>query len=157
MKITVIAVGKTNSKELRSLVDDYARRIGHYIGFEYLEIPDLKKGGNWAEAEVRNREGQQILTRIKNSDTLILLDEKGNSLSSRGFAKFIQNHLNISTKHLVFVIGGAFGFSEELYTRANFKLSLSKMTFSHQMIRLFFLEQVYRAFTILRGEPYHND
>ena len=146
MKITLLAIGKTDNKELDKLIGQYTARIGHYLPFELKIIPDVKLA-----------EGKEILGELAPTDKLILLDERGKSFSSREFASFLEGKMLQSERRLVFVIGGPYGFSPEVYARANEQLSLSKMTFSHQMVRLFITEQIYRAMTILRGEPYHHD
>lgn len=156
MKITLIAIGKTDNNNMLSLIDDYIKRIGYYNSFEMEVIPDIKNAKNLSENLQKQAEGSEILKRITSSEILILLDEKGKTYSSENFSEFLQKKMNSGLKNLVFVIGGPYGFSEEVYDRANAKLSLSSMTFSHQMVRLFFVEQVYRAFTILRNEPYHH-
>jgi len=156
MTIKLIIIGKTDSKTLQSLIEDYAKRLGHYIRFEFDIIPDIKNTKNLSETQQKQREGEEILKRIDKSDVMILLDENGKQYDSVQFANYLQKHMNSGIKQLVFVIGGPYGFSEEVYSQANGKLSLSKMTFSHQMIRLFFIEQLYRGFTILRNEPYHH-
>ncbi|HLV92069.1 MAG TPA: 23S rRNA (pseudouridine(1915)-N(3))-methyltransferase RlmH [Aequorivita sp.] len=156
MKITLIVIGKTDNKNLISLMQDYSKRLGHYIQFEMNVIPDIKNAKNLSETLQKKAEGDEILKRITFSETLILLDEKGKSYSSEKFSEFLQKKMNSGLKNLVFVIGGPYGFSDEIYDRANGKISLSSMTFSHQMVRLFFIEQLYRAFTILRNEPYHH-
>lgn len=156
MKIKLLAVGKTDQKNLQLFLDDYIKRIGFYIRFEMQVIPDVKKAKNLSEKEQKQKEGELILKHLDTTDTVILLDEKGKQYTSVGFAKFIENKMNTVNKQLVFVIGGPYGFSEEVYNRAQAKMSLSTMTFSHQMVRLFFLEQLYRAFTIIRNEPYHH-
>lgn len=156
MKITLIVIGKTVNKNLISLMQDYSKRLGHYIQFEMNVIPDIKNAKNLSETLQKKAEGDEILKRITFSETLILLDEKGKSYSSEKFSEFLQKKMNSGLKNLVFVIGGPYGFSDEIYDRANGKISLSSMTFSHQMVRLFFIEQLYRAFTILRNEPYHH-
>jgi len=135
---------------------DYSKRLGHYIQFEMNVIPDIKNAKNLSETLQKKAEGDEILKRINASETLILLDENGKSYSSEKFSEFLQKKMNSGLKNLVFVIGGPYGFSDEIYDRANGKISLSSMTFSHQMVRLFFIEQLYRAFTILRNEPYHH-
>lgn len=135
---------------------DYSKRLGHYIQFEMNVILDIKNAKNLSETLQKKAEGDEILKRINASETLILLDEKGKSYSSEKFSEFLQKKMNSGLKNLVFVIGGPYGFSDEIYDRANGKISLSSMTFSHQMVRLFFIEQLYRAFTILRNEPYHH-
>jgi 23S rRNA (pseudouridine1915-N3)-methyltransferase len=149
-------MGKTSFPFLREGIDLYAKRLGRYINFEIVEIPDKKKGGNDA-ASVIKKEGELLISRISPADFLVLLDERGKQLSSEEMAKFIESKINLPVKHLVFVVGGAFGFSENIYQRANGMLSLSKLTFSHQLVRLLFMEQLYRAFTILKGEPYHHN
>lgn len=156
MKITLLAIGKTDNKHLLSLMEDYSKRLGFYISFEWEIIPDIKKAKNMSESLQKKAEGDEILKRIISSDTLILLDEKGKTYTSEKFSEYLQKKMNSGLKNLVFVIGGPYGFSEEIYDRANGKISLSSMTFSHQMVRLFFIEQLYRAFTILRNEPYHH-
>ena len=156
MKITLYAIGKTDNKQLQSLMDDYQKRLGFYIPFEMVVIPDIKNAKNLSEAQQKQSEGDEILKRISTSDALILLDEKGKNYSSEGFAEYLQKKMNSGLKNLVFIIGGPYGFSEAIHNRANGKISLSAMTFSHQMVRLFFIEQLYRGFTILRNEPYHH-
>ena len=157
MKIKLILVGKTNAKYLVEGEKEYEKRLKHYTKFEEIIIPDVKQSGKLSESELKKKEGQLILAKLENSDHVILLDDKGKSYSSVEFANFLQQKMNTSLKSLVFVVGGAFGFSDELYQRANSKISLSKMTFSHQMIRLIFKEQLYRGFSILRGEKYHHE
>ncbi len=157
MKIKLLAIGKTDDKELRSLIERYEQRLKHYIKFDLEIIPDLKKAKHLSESEQKQREGELILKRISSGDQLILLDEKGHQFRSIEFSRFLQKKLNAGIKQLVFVIGGPYGFSDEVYQKAQGKVALSKMTFSHQMIRLFFVEQLYRAFTILKNEPYHHE
>ncbi|MFZ6050867.1 23S rRNA (pseudouridine(1915)-N(3))-methyltransferase RlmH [Halocola ammonii] len=157
MKIQLIAVGKTAFPYLKQGMEIYLNRLKHYGKFEYLEIPDVKQGKNWTSEQVKQTEGKKILDKVEAGDRLVLLDENGKAYTSRQFAKYFQQWFLSGEKKLVFVIGGAFGFSDEVYARSNGKVSLSKMTFSHQMIRLFALEQIYRAQTILKGESYHND
>ncbi|MCF1191162.1 23S rRNA (pseudouridine(1915)-N(3))-methyltransferase RlmH [Mangrovimonas sp. AS39] len=156
MTIKLIAIGKTDNKSLQTLMDDYQKRLGFYIKFEFEIIPDIKNSKNLSEDQQKQKEGEQILSRVTNSDILVLLDEGGKQMDSVGFSEYLQKHMNSGIKQLVFVIGGPYGFSPEVYAKSNGKLSLSKMTFSHQMIRLFFIEQLYRGFTILRNEPYHH-
>lgn len=156
MTIQLLAIGKTDSDELRQLISVYEQRLQHYTRFEIELIPDLKKTKNMDASGFREKEGIAILKKLKPTDVLVLLDERGKSLTSVAFSEFLQQQMNSGTKRLVFCIGGAYGFSEEVYARARHKISLSKMTFSHQMVRLFAAEQIYRAFTILRNEPYHN-
>ena len=157
MKIKLILVGKTNAKYLVEGEKEYEKRLKHYTKFEEIIIPDVKQSGKLSESELKKKEGQLILDKLENSDHVILLDDKGKSYSSIEFANFLQQKMNSGLKSLVFVVGGAFGFSDEVYQRANSKLSLSKMTFSHQMVRLIFKEQLYRGFSILRGEKYHHE
>lgn len=156
MKITLIAMGKTEDKYLIEGIEKYLNRLKHYISFQITMIPDIKNVKNMSRDQQKNKEGESILKLVNNTDTLILLDEGGKSFSSAGFSEQINKYMIGSIQHLVFVIGGPYGFAEEVYKRANSKISLSPMTFSHQMVRLFFLEQLYRAFTILRNEPYHH-
>ncbi|AWH86194.1 23S rRNA (pseudouridine(1915)-N(3))-methyltransferase RlmH [Flavobacterium album] len=156
MNIRLLAIGKTDNKALQHLMDDYMKRLSFYIKFELEVIPDIKNAKNLSEAQQKEKEGEIILSKLSPTDQLILLDENGKSFSSVGFSEELQKKMNSGIKTLVFVIGGPYGFSQEVYTKAQGKISLSAMTFSHQMVRLFFIEQVYRAFTILRGEPYHH-
>ena len=156
MTIKLLAVGKTDDTSLRKLVENYQDRLQHYNKFETEIIPDLKKAKNLSFEQQKTAEGKAILEKLAASDFVVLLDEQGKQFSSEAFAEYLQKQLNTGMKQLVFVIGGPFGFSEDVYSRANAKLSLSKMTFSHQMVRLFFVEQLYRAFTILKNEPYHH-
>jgi len=156
MQITLLAIGKTDNKQLQYLIDEYTKRLGFYIKFNLEIIPDIKNSKNLSEAQQKKKEGELILGKITTSDVLILLDENGKQLDSIGFSNYLQKHMNSGIKRLVFVIGGPYGFSEEVYQKAQGKISLSKMTFSHQMVRLFFIEQLYRGFTILRNEPYHH-
>tara|TARA_R110002050_G_scaffold74772_6_gene160368 strand:- start:149893 stop:150366 length:474 start_codon:yes stop_codon:yes gene_type:complete len=156
MTIRLIAIGKTDNRELESLIDDYKKRLGFYINFSLDIIPDIKNTKNLSKEQQKQKEGELILKKLNNTDTLILLDENGKQLDSVAFSAYLQKHMNSGIKQLVLVIGGPYGFSEELYKKANGKLSLSKMTFSHQMVRLFIIEQLYRGFTILKNEPYHH-
>ena len=156
MTIKLIAIGKTDSKELQQLIDDYQKRLGFYIKFEFEIIPDLKNSKNLTEDQQKLKEGELILSKLNATDVLILLDENGKQMDSVSFSEYLQKYMNSGIKQLVFVIGGPYGFSEEIYNKSQGKLSLSKMTFSHQMVRLFVVEQLYRAFTILKNEPYHH-
>jgi len=156
MQIKLLTIGKTDNKQLQQLIDEYTKRLGHYIKFNLEIIPDIKNSKNLSEAQQKQKEGDLILSKVKPSDVLILLDENGKQLDSIGFSNYLQKHMNSGIKQLIFVIGGPYGFSNEVYQKAQGKLSLSKMTFSHQMVRLFFIEQLYRGFTILRNEPYHH-
>lgn len=156
MTIKLLTIGKTDDKQLQTLIETYVKRLEHYNRFELEIIPDLKKTKNLTVEQQKVMEGKLILDKVNTSDFLVLLDENGKQYSSEGFSEYIQKRLNSGMKQLIFVVGGPYGFSEEVYQRANGKVSLSKMTFSHQMVRLFFVEQIYRAFTILRNEPYHH-
>ena len=156
MTIKLVCVGKTDKRELEDLINIYSERLQHYIKFELEVIPDLKKTKNLDENQQKNKEGDLILSGTQNSDFLVLLDEDGKQYDSVTFSEYIQKRMNTGLKRLIFVIGGPYGFSDAVYTRANGKVSLSKMTFSHQMVRLFATEQLYRAFTILKNEPYHH-
>lgn len=156
MKIKLIAIGKTDSKNLQPLIEDYSKRLGFYISFSFDIIPDIKNSKNLSEKQQKTAEGKEILKRIQKPDTVILLDENGKTFNSVQFSEFLQKKMNSGLKNLIFIIGGPYGFSDEIYQRANGKISLSTMTFSHQMVRLFFIEQLYRGFTILRNEPYHH-
>lgn len=156
MTIKLVCVGKTDKRELEALINIYSERLQHYIKFELEVIPDLKKTKNLDENQQKSREGDLILNGIQNSDFIVLLDENGKQYDSVAFSEYIQKRMNTGLKRLIFIIGGPYGFSETLYARANGRISLSKMTFSHQMVRLFATEQLYRAFTILKNEPYHH-
>ena len=156
MKITLFAIGKTDQSTLRSLIERYEKRLRYYINFDMEIIPDIKNSKNLSETEQKKKEAELLLKKVVPSDYLILLDEDGKQFSSVGFSSLLQKKMNGGTKNLLFAIGGPYGFHELLYQRANQKISLSKMTFSHQMVRLFAVEQLYRAFTILRNEPYHH-
>ena len=157
MKIKLLVIGKTDDKQLSLLFEGYEKRLKHYIKFEFEVIPDIKKAKNLSEGQQKEKEGEEILKRLQSTDQLILLDEKGKEFRSIDFSKFLQKKMNAGMKQLVFVIGGPYGFSDTVYKKAQGKVSLSKMTFSHQMIRLFMIEQLYRAFTILKNEPYHHE
>ena len=156
MNIKLIAIGKTDNKNLQLLIEEYQKRLSFYIKFDLEIIPDIKNAKNLSEAQQKEKEGELILSKLAPTDFLILLDENGKSFSSVEFANELQKKMNAGIKTLVYVIGGPYGFSEAVYQKAQQKISLSKMTFSHQMVRLFFIEQVYRGFTILRNEPYHH-
>lgn len=156
MNIKLLAIGKTDNKALQSLIDDYTKRLSFYIRFEMVELPDIKNVKSLSESQQKDKEGELILSKLTPTDQLILLDENGKNFSSVGFSQELQKKMNSGVKTLVFVIGGPYGFSDAVYSKAQGKISLSAMTFSHQMVRLFFIEQVYRAFTILKGEPYHH-
>ena len=156
MLIKLVAVGKTDDKLIESLTQTYVKRLLHYNRFEFEVIPDLKKTKKLSFEQQKQLEGQILLEKLHPSDFVVLLDENGKLFSSEGFSEYIQKRLNSGMKQLIFIIGGPYGFSQEVYQRADGKVSLSKMTFSHQMIRPFFVEQLYRAFTILKNEPYHH-
>lgn len=156
MNIKLLAIGKTDNKSLQTLIDDYTKRLSFYIKFDMEIIPDIKNAKNLSENQQKEKEGEIILSKINTTDQLILLDENGKSFTSMGFSEELQKKMNSGIKTIVFVIGGPYGFSEEVYKKANGKIALSEMTFSHQMIRLFFIEQLYRGFTILKNEPYHH-
>ena len=157
MKIKLLVVGKTDDKLILQGIEKYEARLKHYIGFERIEINAPKGSSNISVDQVKKQEAELILKQVTQEQLVVLLDEKGVEFDSRGFAQYINQKMSSGNKSLVFIVGGAFGFSPSVYERAQFKLSLSKMTFSHQMIRLFFTEQVYRAMTILKGESYHHD
>ena len=157
MKITLLTVGKTDRDWVRQGLDIYVSRLKHYIPFSMVEIPELKNVSALSKDQIKSKEGELILKNIRPTDDLILLDEHGKEYTSVELAKVIQEKISYTGKDMVFVIGGAYGFSPEVYSRANSKISLSKMTFSHQMVRAIFAEQLYRAFTIMKGEPYHHE
>ncbi len=156
MNIKLIAIGKTDNKNLQSLIDEYQKRLSFYIKFDLEVIPDVKNVKSLSESQQKEKEGELILAKITPTDQLILLDENGKSFSSLAFSEELQKKMNSGVKTLVFVIGGPYGFSDAVYANANGKIALSLMTFSHQMVRLFFIEQLYRGFTILKNEPYHH-
>lgn len=154
MKVILLCIGKTNETYLKQGIEIFQDRLHHYTSFELAVLKDVKNPGN--SVRLMELEGQSFLQFLQEDDFLVLLDENGKSLTSTGLAQFLEKHQNGSTRRLVFAIGGAFGWSEAVRKRANFTLSLSAMTFSHQMIRLFMVEQIYRAYTIIKGEKYHN-
>ena len=156
MKTELILVGKTTNKHFVACINDYVERIGHYMPFSLTTIPELKNSKSLSEDQQKEREGELIMKQLQASDTVVLLDEHGSQMRSIEFASWLQKMQN-SARQLVFIIGGPYGFSPALYQRANQKISLSPMTFSHQMVRLVFTEQIYRACTILKGEPYHHE
>lgn len=157
MKVNLLLVGKTVNKHFVELIEDYASRVKHYIGFEINIIPELKNTKNLSIDQQKQQEGELILRQLLPSDSVVLLDEHGKELRSVDFSKYLEQKMQTTNKRLVFVVGGPYGFSPNVYNRANDKLSLSRMTFSHQMVRLIFVEQLYRAMTIMRGEPYHHE
>ena len=157
MKAILLSVGKTDDDFDAQAIDVFKKRLGFYIPFDMEFVPDLKNTKNLSEKEQKNLEGEGILNRIQPGDYVVLLDDKGKQYSSTEFARFMEKKSHSVPKRLVFVVGGPYGFSDDVYSRANEKLSLSKMTFTHQMVRLVFVEQLYRAMTILNGEPYHHE
>jgi 23S rRNA (pseudouridine1915-N3)-methyltransferase len=156
MTIKLLAIGKTDSSHLQELIAEYKKRLNFYVKFEIEVIPDLKKTKNLSEEQQKIKEGELILNKLSATDVLILFDEKGKQYSSVEFSQYLQKKMNSGIKQLVFIIGGPYGFSDAIYAKASGNISLSKMTFSHQMVRLFITEQIYRAFTILKNEPYHH-
>ena len=157
VKILVLAIGKTDEQWVQEALLRYSKRLQHYLPFEFEVITDLKNTKNLSEAQQTEKEGALILKKLNPTDKVVLLDEKGKEYRSVEFAKHLQQQMNSGVKRLVFIIGGPYGFTPELYAKAQGKLALSKMTFSHQMIRPFFVEQLYRAMTILKNEPYHHE
>lgn len=157
MKIILLCVGKTDDKLILSAIDKYVKRLKHYINFEIHIVPDIKNAKTLSQEQQKIKEGELLLKQMTNNDFVMLLDERGKAYSSMEFSTFIEQKMIMSTSRLVFVVGGPYGFSADLYKRADTQMSLSKMTFSHQMIRLFMVEQVYRAFSIMKGEPYHHE
>lgn len=157
MKITIISIGKTTDKPVQILMKEYLKRLKHYIKTEWVEIPDYKNRGKVTSEELKKVEGGLILSKVKPGDVMVLLDEKGKEYTSNEFSEFFKKKMNSGIKNLVFVIGGAYGFSDEVYAKSQGKIALSKMTFPHQLIRVFILEQIYRGFTIIKGEPYHHE
>jgi 23S rRNA (pseudouridine1915-N3)-methyltransferase len=157
MKITLLTVGKTDKDWVKQGIDIYASRMKHYFPFSIVEISELKNASSLSQEQIKTKEGELILKNLKPSDDVILLDERGREFSSMEFAKVMQDKISYNGKDIVFVIGGAYGFAETVKQRSNSKISLSRMTFSHQMVRAIFVEQLYRAFTIMKGEPYHHE
>ena len=156
MQIELIAIGKTNAAYLQTGIDEYVNRLKHYVGFSFKIIPDIKNAKSLSQEQLKQKEGELILKSLDKNDILILLDENGKTFSSVKFSQHIQAQMLSGRKKIIFLIGGAYGFSQDIYQRANDKISLSEMTYSHQMVRLIFVEQLYRAMTILKGEPYHH-
>lgn len=157
MKVALLLVGKTVDKRFVDLINDYAARLQHYVSFDLIVIPELKHTRNLSPQQQRQQEGEAILRQMQAGDYVVLLDERGKEMRSMEFARYMDHKMQTIAKRLVFVVGGPYGFSEDVYERADGKISLSQMTFSHQMVRLIFVEQLYRAMTILRGEPYHHE
>ena len=156
MKTTLVLIGKTVNKHFIANINDYCERISHYMPFDINVIPEIKNTKNLTEQQQKEREGEMILKSVNTSDTVVILDEHGDDFRSVEFASWLQKKQN-TARRLVFVVGGPYGFSQAVYKRANEKISLSKMTFSHQMVRVIFTEQIYRACTIIKGEPYHHE
>lgn len=156
MKIKILLIGKTEESWVREGTETYLKRLRHYLPVEWVELPALKQAGKLTEAQQKKAEGELLLKQLVPGDRLLLLDERGKEFTSERFSEWMQQQMNSGIKQIVFVVGGPFGFSDEVYARADGKIALSQMTFSHQMIRPFLAEQVYRAFSILRGEPYHH-
>ena len=157
MKITLLCIGKTDDKYIQEGIEKYIKRLKHYISFQILILPDVKNVKNLSEAQQKEKESELFNKNIQPSDFVVLLDEHGKEFRSLEFSDFLEKKMVASVQHMVFLIGGPYGFALDLKQRANSAVSLSKMTFSHQMVRLFFVEQVYRAFTIMKGEPYHHE
>lgn len=157
MKVILLTVGKTNDLSLKNVILDYQKRLKFYISFEIEELVELKNTKNMSEEVQKQKEGELLMKYFQEGDDVILLDDKGSQFTSKEFASFMEKKSVSGLKRLIFVVGGPYGFSDAVYARANGKVSLSKMTFSHQMVRLIFVEQLYRAMTILRGEPYHHE
>lgn len=157
MRITLLTVGKTDVRWVREGLELYSSRLVHYVPFELVEIPELKNVSALTKDQIKKKEGELVLKQIRPSDEVVLLDEHGRQFGSVEFSKYLEEKLSRGSRDLVFVIGGAYGFSEEVYQRSNAEVSLSKMTFSHQMVRTIFVEQLYRAFTIMKNEPYHHE
>lgn len=157
MRIHVMFIGKTTGKLFLEAISDYQQRLTHYVPFAIEEVPDLKNTKSLTEEQQKEKEADMVFDRLQSGDVLVLLDEKGKEFTSREFSSFLENKMHTVNKRLVLLIGGPYGFSQRIYDAAQGKISLSKMTFSHQMVRLFLIEQIYRAFTIMRGEPYHHD
>jgi len=157
MKVLFVVIGKTDTSYFNEAINEYKNRLVHYIPFEMTVIPDIKNVKNMSEVQQKEKEGELILKVLQSGDLLVLLDEHGKEFSSVQFASYMEKKMHTVSRRLVFVVGGPYGFSDEVYKAASEKISLSKMTFSHQMIRMIFVEQLYRAMTILRGEPYHHE
>ncbi|HLS37534.1 MAG TPA: 23S rRNA (pseudouridine(1915)-N(3))-methyltransferase RlmH [Sphingobacterium bovisgrunnientis] len=157
MKITLVCIGKTDDKYIQEGIDKYNKRLKHYITFNIVVLPDVKNVKNLSQSQQKEKEAELFNKHIQNTDYVVLLDERGKEYSSIEFSSFLEKKMIASVQHIVFLVGGPYGFSEEIKQRANSLVSLSKMTFSHQMVRLFFVEQIYRAYTIMKGEPYHHE
>lgn len=156
MEILLLSIGKINSSWIKEGIDDYKKRLGKYIKFSAKSLPDVGKGKNLTQNLIKEEEGKLFLNETTNADHIVLLDERGEEMTSKGFSVWMEKMMQTGKKRLVFLIGGPYGFSDEIYQRQNSMIALSKMTFTHEMANLFFTEQIYRAFTIIRGEPYHH-
>lgn len=157
MNVTLLSIGKTDEKPLETLIQKYEKRLPAHWNYQRIEIPDPKNRKNLSESQQKEKEAEALLSKINSSDYVILLDEKGKQVNSARFAADLQDLMNQAVKQVVFVIGGPYGFADSVYVRANRKLGLSEMTFTHQMVRLFLVEQLYRAFSILQNKPYHHE
>lgn len=157
MKIKLLVIGKTDGASIQKLIELYQKRIKSFVGFDLEVIPDIKNTKNLSENQQKEKEGLMLLNKLSGADYVVLLDDKGKEFSSKSFAGFLQNQMNSGIKNLIFIIGGPYGFSPEVYQRANQKIALSQMTFSHQLVRVLFLEQLYRGFAIINHHPYHHD
>lgn len=157
MKLQIFFIGKTQGNVYPSLINEYVQRLSHYIPVQIEEIPDLKNTKSLSEEQQKEKEADMVFDRIQGGDVLVLLDERGKEMTSREFSQWMEQKMQTVPKRLILLIGGPYGFSQRIYDAAQGKISLSKMTFSHQMVRLFLVEQIYRAFTIIKGEPYHHD
>jgi 23S rRNA (pseudouridine1915-N3)-methyltransferase len=157
MKIALLSIGKTDNRLFKEIIDEYVKRLNYYIPFEDIYIPDIKNRKSISEVEQKNLEGDKLIKALELTDYIVLLDEKGKKFNSSGFANYIEKKMHTVPKRLVFIIGGPYGFSKSVYDIANEKISLSEMTFTHQMVRMIFTEQLYRAMTIINNEPYHHE
>jgi 23S rRNA (pseudouridine1915-N3)-methyltransferase len=157
MKIALLSIGKTDNKLFKEIIDEYVKRLNYYIPFEDIYIPDIKNRKSISEVEQKNLEGDKLIKALELTDYIVLLDDKGKKFNSSGFANYIEKKMYTVPKRLVFIIGGPYGFSKSVYNIANEKISLSEMTFTHQMVRMIFTEQLYRAMTIINNEPYHHE
>lgn len=157
MKIALLSIGKTDNRLFKEIIDDYVKRLNYYIPFEDIYIPDIKNRKSISEVEQKNLEGDKLIKALELTDYIVLLDDKGKKFNSSGFANYIEKKMYTVPKRLVFIIGGPYGFSKSVYNIANEKISLSEMTFTHQMVRMIFTEQLYRAMTIINNEPYHHE
>jgi 23S rRNA (pseudouridine1915-N3)-methyltransferase len=157
MKIALLSIGKTDNRLFKEIIDEYVKRLNYYIPFEDIYIPDIKNRKSISEVEQKNLEGDKLIKALELTDYIVLLDEKGKKFNSSGFANYIEKKMYTVPKRLVFIIGGPYGFSKSVYNIANEKISLSEMTFTHQMVRMIFTEQLYRAMTIINNEPYHHE